>query len=929
MHPELRGRQRECELMEVLIATVRTGESRVLVVRGEAGSGKTALLEYLAANASGFRVARAAGVESEMELAYAGLHQLCTPFADQIELLPGPQRDALNTAFGLRSGSAPNRFLVGLAVLGVLSAVAEENPLLWMVDDIQWLDEASSETLAFVARRLAAESVAMVVVVRDPAGEPKFAGFEELIVHGLGERDARALLESVLTGPLDERVRDRLVAETRGNPLALLELPRGLTPAEMAGGFGLSYASSLTTRIEESFRRRLAPLPPSTRTLLLVASAESAGDPVAVWQALAALGVEPAARVAAADLVEFGAQVRFRHPLVRSAVYWAASPDERQRAHRALADATDPDIDPDRRAWHRAQATPGPDADVADELERSASRAQRRGGLAAAAAFLERAAELTPEAALRARRALAAAQSKQRAGATDAALRLLAVAEAGQLDELDQARAQLLHAQVTFAVTRGGDAPQLLLEAAKRLEPLDGALARETYMDAFAAALFADQLARGSGVREVAEAVLAADWSKSSDGTPDPCDLLLEGIAAVTIDGYAPGAPILKRAVRAFRDEQISDESALRWLWLACRAARALGDDAGWDELTERQVRLAREAGELSLLPIALAERFNVQLFLGDLVAAAALVVETEAVTEATGSRLAPQGAIALAAWRGDEAEAAALIDAQRREVVRRGEGLWLVATEWASAVLFNGLSRYEDALAMAEKAVGHPHELGVSTWVPTELIEAAARSGHPELATAPLQRLQEISSAAGTDWALGVEARSRALLSEGAGAESLYRDAIARLGRTRVRPALARAHLLYGEWLRRENRRVDAREQLRIAQDLYAEIGMNGFAERARRERMATGETVRKRSPETRDSLTAQEAQIARLAAEGCTNPEIGAQLFISPRTVEWHLRKVFTKLGIKSRKELSLAQLESPGAAETPEQVGTAPDA
>ena len=730
----------------------------------------------------------------------------------------------------------------------------------------------------------------------------------------------------MLTGPLDERVRDRLVAETRGNPLALLELPRGLTPAEMAGGFGLPYASSLTTRIEESFRRRLEPLAPSTRMLLLVAAAEPAGDPVPVWQALAALGVEPAARVAAADLVEFGGQVRFRHPLVRSAVYRGASPEERQRAHRALADATDPEVDPDRRAWHRAHATAGPDADVAAELERSAGRAQGRGGLAAAAAFLERAAELTPEPARRARRALAAAQSKQRAGAPDAALRLLAVAEAGPLDELDQAQAQLLHAQVTFAVTRGGDAPQLLLEAAKRLEPLDGALARETYLDAFAAALFADQLARGSGVREIAEAVLAADWSESSRDSPDPCDLLLEGIAVVTIEGYAAGAPILTRAVRAFRDEQVSDEDALRWLWLACRAARALGDDAGWDELTERQVRLARGAGELSLLPIALAERFSVQLFLGDLVAAAALVVETEAVTEATGSHLAPQGAIALAAWRGDEAEATALIDAQRREVVRRGEGLWLVATEWASAVLFNGLGRYEDALAVAEQAVGHPHELGVSTWVPTELIEAAARSGHPERAAGPLRRLQEISSAAGTDWALGVEARSRALLSEGAVAESLYRDAIERLGRTRVRPALARAHLLYGEWLRRENRRVDAREQLRIAHGMYAEIGMNGFVERARRERTATGETVRKRSPETRDSLTAQEAQIAKLAAEGCTNPEIGAQLFISPRTVEWHLRKVFTKLGISSRRELPAAQFESPAAAATPERVETA---
>jgi DNA-binding CsgD family transcriptional regulator len=916
MQPRLRGRRPECEILDDLLARIRTGQSRVLILRGEAGIGKTALLDHLAASASGFRIVRAAGVESEMELAYAGLHQLCAPFADQIETLPGPQRDALGTAFGRRDGGAPNRFIIGLAVLGLLSEVAEEQPLLWIVDDAQWLDAASSQTLAFVARRLGAESVAMVVAMRDVDREDYFARLDELVVLGLGERDARGLLETVLTGPLDDRVRDRLVAETRGNPLALLELPRGLTPAEMAGGFGLPDASSLAGRIEESFRRRLAPLPPSTRTLLLVASAEPIGDPVPVWRAAGALGVEPTARGAAADLVEFGGRVRFRHPLVRSAVYRAASPEERERTHRALAEATDPEVDPDRRAWHRAHATPASDEDVAAELERSAGRAQGRGGVAAAAAFLERAAELTPEPARRARRALAAAQSKQRAGAPDAALQLVAFAEAGPLDELDQVRAELLRGQVTFAVTRGGDAPQLLLQAAKRLEPLDGALARDTYLDAFAAALFADRLTRGVGVREIAEAVLAAEWGEGSRRPPRAFDLLLEGIAVVTIDGYAAGTPSLKRALRAFHDEPMSDEDAMRWQWLACRAARALGDEATWDELSERQVRLAREAGELSLLPIALAERFSLHLFLGNLLAAEALVLETEVVAAATGSRLAPQNAL-LAALRGEEAEATALIDAARREVVDRGEGLWLVATEWASAVLFNGVGRYEEALAAAEQAVGHPHELGVSTWLPTEFIEAAARSGRPERAAGPLRRLHEISSAAGTDWALGVEARSRALLSEGDVADNLYREAIARLSRTRVRTALARAHLVYGEWLRRERRRVEAREHLRVAHEMYTAIGMHGFAERARRERMATGETVRKRTPDTRNRLTAQEAQIARLAAEGCTNPEIGAQLFISPRTVEWHLRGVFTKLGIHSRKELSAAAHDPQTAA------------
>jgi DNA-binding CsgD family transcriptional regulator len=906
--PRLRGRRPEREALDLLLADVQAGRSGVLVLRGEAGVGKTALLDHLRTRASGCRIARAAGVESEMELAFAGLHQLCAPMVDRLGGLPGPQADALGAAFGMRGGTTPDRFLVGLAVLSLLSDVAEERPLVCVVDDAQWLDQASAQVLAFVSRRLVAESVAMVFAIRDPAEAPGLTGLPELLIHGLADRDARALLESVITGPLDERVRDRIVAETRGNPLALLELPRGLTPAELAGGFGLPDASALPGRIEESFQRRLAPLPAPTRRLLLTAAAEPTGDPVPVWRAAdqLGLGVEAAASAASAGLVEFGGRVRFRHPLVRSAVYRSASTQERQQVHRALAEATDPELDPDRRAWHRAHATPGLDEEVAAELERSAGRAQARGGLAAAAAFLQRSAELTPGPARRTRRALTAARSKHQAGSPDEALNLLAMAQAGPLDELQHARAELLRAQIIFAVNRGRDAPPLLLTAAKRLEPLDATLARETYLDAFSAALFADSLATEGGVREVAEAVLAADWGASARRSPRAFDLLLDGLAVLTSHGYAAGAPMLKRALSAFRYEPMPEEDALRWLWLACRIARALGDDATWDELTDRQVRLARNAGALSLLPIALIERFGVQLFTGDLVTAEALVVEAEAIVEATGSQLAPQGAIALAAWRGREAEASALIEASRQEVERRGEGLWLVATEWASSVLFNSLGRYEEALVCAEQAAEHPHELGVSTWVPTELVEAAVRSGKPERAAGPLARLQEISRASGTDWALGVEARSRALLSQGDEAEHLYLESIERLGRTRIRVALGRAHLLYGEWLRREHRRLDARAQLRTAHDLYEAMGMEGFAERARRELLATGESVRKRTVDTRDELTAQEAQIARLARDGRTNSEIGAQLFISARTVEWHLRKVFTKLGVSSRRQL-----------------------
>jgi DNA-binding CsgD family transcriptional regulator len=890
------------------VENARAGQSRVLVLRGEAGVGKTALLEYLQGRASGCRIARAAGVESEMELPFAGLHQLCAPMLHRLGRLPGPQRDALGAAFGLREGDAPDRFLLGLAVLSLLSDVAEEHPLICVVDDAQWLDRASAQALAFVTRRLVAESVAVVFAVRDARDDQDLTGLPELQVHGLADPDARALLESVITGPLDERVRDRIVAETRGNPLALLELPHGLTPGQLAGGFGLPDAPALSGRIEESFQRRLEALPPDTRELLVVAAAEPVGDPVPVWRAAERLGVgiEAAAPAEAVGLVEFGGRVRFRHPLVRSAVYRSAPQEARHRVHRALAEATDPDLDPDRRAWHRAHATPALDEDAAAELERSAGRAQARGGLAAAAAFLQRAAQLTPEPARRARRTLAAAQSKHQAGAPDTALELLAMAQAGPLDELQQARAELLRAQITFAVNRGRDAPPLLLAAAKRLEPLDATLARETYLDAFSAALFAGRLARGGGVREVAEAVLAADWGDSSRRSPLACDLLLDGLAILTTQGYAAAATTLKRALGAFRDEPMSEEDTLRWLWLACRIARALGDDASWDELTDRQVQLARNAGALSVLPIALIERFGVQLFLGDLDAAASLVAEAEAVVEATGSQLAPQGAIALAAWRGREAEASALIQASRQEVERRGEGLWLIATDWASAVLFNGLGRYEDALVAAEQAAEDPHELGLSTWVPTEVIEAAVRSGEPERAAGPLARLQEISRAAGTDWALGVEARSRALLRDGAAAEALYREAIERLGRTHIRVALARAHLLYGEWLRRQRRRMDAREQLRTAHQLYSAMGMEGFAERARRELQATGETVRKRSVRTRGELTAQELQIARLANNGLSNQEIAARLFISARTVQYHLGKVFTKLAISSRSQL-----------------------
>jgi DNA-binding CsgD family transcriptional regulator/tetratricopeptide (TPR) repeat protein len=891
---------------------VRAGAGRALVVRGEPGVGKTVLLDYLAGRAGGCLVARAAGVQSEMELAFAGLHQLCAPMLDLAESLPVPQRDALRTAFGLSAGPAPDRFLVGLAVVGLLSETAADRPLVCMVDDQQWLDQASAQALGFAARRLAAEPVGLVFAARVPGQD--VAGLPELVVEGLAEGDARALLESVLSGPLDAQVRDQIIADTKGNPLALLELPRGLTLAQLAGGFGLSSALPLTGRIEESFGRQLERLPAQSQLLVQLAAADPSGDPVLVWRAAGLLAIGPGAAGPAtqAGLVEFGARVRFRHPLVRSAAYQSASAQVRRELHSALADATDRAADPDRRAWHRAQAAPGPDEELAAELEQCAGRARSRGGLAAAAAFLERSAGLSVSPAFRARRALAAAQAKHQAGAPDAALGLLAVAQAGPLDELQRARGDLLRAQVAFASSHGRDAPPLMLSAARRLEPLDAGLARATYLEAFTAALFVGRLS--TAVADVARAARLAPPPLVPGRAPD---LLLDGLALLVTEGYTAGTPALQRALLAFREQHTSAEEGLSWLWLAERAAMAVWDDETWHILASRHVKLARDAGALSELPLAVRSRILLHAHSGELEQGAALIAEAQVVAGTTGSQLAPYGATGIAAWRGREAEATELIQANLDGVTTRGEGRG-VTSQYSAALLYNGLGRYDKALAAAELACEYD-DIGVLGWSLAELIEAAVRSGQPARASDAFQRLSEMTRASGTDWALGAGARSRALLSQGEAADGSYREAIERLGRTRMRPALARARLLYGEWLRRENRRRDARAELRTAYDLFTAMGIEAFAERTRRELLATGDTVRKRTVETASELTAQEAHIARLAADSRTNVEIGAQLFLSTRTVEWHLSKVYTKLGVGSRRELRQA-LASNGPADPP---------
>jgi DNA-binding CsgD family transcriptional regulator len=907
----LLGRRSECEALDRVLTDALAGRSRVIIVRGEAGVGKSALLRYLSEQVAGWHVTTAVGIESEMELAYSGLHQLCGPILDHLDRLPVPQREALATVFGRSTGPPPDRFLVGLATLTLFAEIAEEQPLVCIIDDAQWLDRASAQILGFVARRLLAERIALVCATRTAMGDEALAGLPELSVDGLGDSDARALLLENVYGPLDAAVCSQIVSESHGNPLALLELPRSWRATDLAGGFGLPDSQPVVSKIEQSYVWRLRVLPSETQLLILAAAAEPLGDPLLLHRAAETLGVDMAAADPAVDagLLGIGGRVEFAHPLVRSAAYRSAAAEDRHRVHRALADATDPETDPDRRAWHRARATPGPGEEVAAELERSAGRAQARGGVAAAAAFLQRSVALTVDPARRAERALAAAQASFQAGAFDAALGLVATAEAGALDERQRARVDLLRGDVAFASGAVSDAPSLLLKAARRLEPVDLELARETYLTAWGAASVAGDLG-GSGVLpEICRTVQAL---LPRPGSPSPLDLLLDGLAMLTTDGHAAAAPMLQRAATALLDIPLED--VLRWGWVAMAASNAVWDNDGAHAISARQVQLVRGAGALAGLPLHLSALGIANAWIGDFAGAASNIAEADSVAAATGSRFFPWALLRLRALQGREAEASAAIASAIEQAAggSLGAAIW---AHWAAAVLYNGLARYEEAMESARQCTPNTFELWVSVWALPELVESAARAGDTELARDALDRLAETTQPCGTDDALGIEARCWALLSDSATAEERYRESIDRLSRSQLRTELARAHLLYGEWLRRGARRFDARERLRTAHDMFVAIGMEAFAERARRELIATGEKMRKRSDQTRDELTPQEEQIARLARVGLSNPEIGAQLFISARTVEWHLGKVFTKLRISSRRELRAALPEHGG--------------
>ncbi len=911
----LRGRTAECESLRGVVATVQAGSHQVLVLRGEAGVGKTALLGYMSELAAEFRCVQVAGVESDMELAFAGLQQLCAPLMDQFDELPPPQREALNVAFGRGVGPTPDRFLVGLAVLSLMAAATSTQPLLCLVDDAQWLDQVSVQTLSFVARRLLAEPVALVFAARD-AGAEALAGLPELAIDGLSDDDARALLSSAIAGRIDERVRDRIVAETRGIPLALLEVPRNHSAVELAGGFGNLTVHRSAGQLEEGFVHRIESLPADTQRLLLVAAAEPVGDAALFLRAAANLGipVDALAPAEAAGVIEFGPRMRFHHPLLRSAAYRAADLPDRRAIHRALADATDAHADPDRRAWHAAYAAAGPDDMVAAELEASAGRAQSRGGIAAAAAFLERATALTSDPVRRVSRAIAAAQAKGDAAAPEAAHELLAIAELGSLSNLQRGQVARLRAQMDFARNRGGgtSAPRLggpaskLLHAAEHLETLDDDLARETYLEALAAAMYSGRLGEPGALANAAKAAHAAVGQVSE--LDQPMDSLLSGLANRIGGGANGGRDVLRSTLELICAQ--TNSQVQRWMSLAFpvvqeTAAAELWDDAIYRQIATDIVRQARDAGALAIIPRALAYQARAHVLAGEFATAATIIEEAASITAATGHAPLKYDALLLTAWRGIPADAVGLIDAATAEGNTRGEGRLLGLAGYVTAVLYNGLGRYEDAFTAARDACDY-EDLGFYGWCLIELIEAAVHTGERAAGEAALRQLEERAGASGTDWGLGVLASARALLADDQVAETHFAEAIERLERTSIVVHLARTHLRYGEWLRRLNRRLDARRHLTEAHAMFTRMGAHAFAERARRELVAIGEKVRRQPVGAGDELTAQEGQIARLAAEGLTNQEIGAQLFISTHTVEWHLRKVFVKLNITSRRQL-----------------------
>lgn len=900
------GRQDEQQRLAELCDRARLGESGVLVVHGGAGMGKTALLADMVTRIDGLRTIAISGAESEMELAYSGVQQLCAPILAHIDRLPDPQKNALRVALGLREGVAPERLLVNLAILTLLGDAGAQRPTVCVVDDAQWVDRASLQALTFAARRLLADQVVMVFANRTPGADRELTGLPELKLDKLAHVHADALLSEVMPGQLDHSVRENILVEADGNPLALLELASAMAPAVLAGGYGLTAATSIENRIEREYDQRLQQLPPATRTLLLIAAAEPTGNPAWLWAASSRLHLDAEASAPAerSGLITVESRLRFRHPLVRSAVYRSASVTERRQVHATLADViTGPAAD-EYRVWHRAHSASAPDEAIAVELVGSAERARRRGGAAAAAAFLAYAVELTPDPGRRAERALNAALCKLDAGDPEAAALLLAAA-GGTDNELLDARTDLVRAKIAFATQRGRDAPPLLLAAAAGLRSLDARLARDTYLEALVAGMIVGRLHSDESTSAAAIAA-AARAAPAPPGPPTAADLLLDGIVVRLTEGHAAGAPLLQRAIAQYVREDEAGIADPRSHDITLRVLLDLFEQDTYSSLNSRQLELLRAAGELTVLPAALTTYAGVCVTSGDFARAAELLLESEAISTATGAPPHRSIQTYLAACRGQEQRAKQLAHATIRGATARGEGSEIVVVLFSLAILHTRLGQYDEALTACTTALQYD-DMGMYGHVLNETVEAAVRSGNTSIARTAAAQVIERADATRTSTSLGYAARARALTTDGTAAEHEYRIAISELERSPLRVMAARSHLIFGEWLRRANRRTEARAELRIAHEMFLRMGADGFAERTRRELQAAGEPLRnERGDSSVVALTTQESYIARLAGEGYTNSEIASHLFISPRTVEWHLSKIFAKLGVSSRREL-----------------------
>ncbi|GID44106.1 LuxR family transcriptional regulator [Actinoplanes capillaceus] len=904
------GRETECAVLDGLLSEARSGHSAALVLRGEAGTGKTALLRYALSTATGAPAGSGAGtlvisgVEAEAGLPYAGLHRLLIPLLPERGNLPPAQRAALEVACGLTDGPTPDLYLVSLAALTLLAAA----PRLCVVDDVHWLDPDSARALAFVARRLHAEGVVLLFGQRVVAEDPGLlAGVDVLEITGLARDAAMALLSDVVTGDLDLGLAEHVAQSTGGNPLALTDLGRELTSEQLRGASPLPDPVPIGSRLEAHYSARVSGYPEATRTWLVLAAAGAGArhDHLLAAAGLLAVRPEDAAPAESDRLVSGTPPVVFRHPLVRSAVYGDAPPPRRRAVHAALAAAITGDADADRRAWHLAAATAAPDESVAAELERRADRAGARGGQAARSTFLSRAAELTPDETVRTGRRVEAAAAAMAAGAPVRALLLLETAGDDHLSGPARGSALLTRALATVntgAPTALRDATALCLEAAGAFGA-DHGRARRAAVQAVDHAIGAEHLS------SVSETTVAAEAARLAATDPDGLDgLLLAGYASFIQDGYAACVPLLRRAIAAIADPALPDETLRRRFVVGINYCNLLWDDDTKLLLLDRAEAAARRTGALHTLDLV--------HFVGAMTDAVLGRLRHADRHDAAGQRL--RRSIGITAeqeqvWRHPELVAWRAPDGFR-ETVPQALGVFEMlhmggmhtVTRLAVAGLEIASGAYPAAVELLLDIVdlGRPRRYA---WALPDLVEAALRSGDRATAELACADLASAAGNSGTPRALGLLDRSRALLAAPEEAEEHYRAAVERLAATPAWGDLARARLLYGEWLRRRRRRRDARDQLATALEMFEEAGATVFAGRARAELGATGESMRSPVPKERETaLTPQEAAVARLAGAGATNAEIAAHLYLSPSTVDYHLRKVFRKLGVTSRRRL-----------------------